>query len=176
MPTLCVKEKMDIERIAEKLAEIDALETWVSYVPAELSQNAKKEVFTLAERLWLERMAKSGLLLLHPDVLDQLETQSWVATDLQKRMVWASVLASDESPDSKSRFKKIKKRLTSKYGYEWWEDTYRRIKPAFAAKNRINNQSGAHGPATSVFLNNTMLGAEIQLAERESALRMIPIE
>ena len=167
---------MDIERISEQLAEIDALETWASCVSPELSPNARKEVFALAERLWLERMAKSGLLLLHPDVLDQLKAQSWVATDLQKRMVWASVLASDESPDSKSRFKKIKKRLTNKYGYEWWEDTYGRIKPTFAAKNRIKNKSGAHGPATSMFLSSTMLVTDIQLGEKESVLRMIPRE
>ena len=165
---------MDIERLAKNLAGIDALETWTSHLPPGLSPTSKKEVLALAEQQWLERMAKSGKLLLHPDVVTELETQHWVATDVQKRMVWASVLASDESPNKENRLQRIKIGIINKHGPEWWEDIYRRIEPARIAKNRLLKKSEAHGPALNTFLNRTFVGAEIRHGEREKALRMIP--
>lgn len=52
-------------------------------------------------------------------------------------MIWASILGSDGSPESKKRMYKVKDSLMKKYGGEWWVDVYARIKHVYAAKERI---------------------------------------
>ncbi len=162
-----------VEFAAKTLSEIDSLETWKDdcpSVPAEL----KADVFKRAEQLWLERNYRLGKLLIHPKVLDQLQNQSWTASGLQKKMIWASILASLEGADSKSRFYVIKKGLLKKYGRDWWEDVYKRKTNAWAAKDRIRKQQSSYGPALSHLTSNTHLFAEAAERERDKALRMIP--
>lgn len=162
---------MNTLEVANKLAEIDAPDEWITHCPP-LSQEEKHEVFNLAERLWLEKTADSGKLLVHPDILKQLEDQQWVANDLQKRMIWASVLASAEGDDSKVRFKKIKLMLIKKYGRDWWEDVFNRKNSAWAAKERIRKR--IDNPAMSILISKTVLLAGAANEERDAALRMIP--
>lgn len=56
-------------------------------------------------------MIKTQQLFMHPNIFKQLQEQSFQPTDIQKRMIWASVLASADSANSKQRFAIIKKRL-----------------------------------------------------------------
>ncbi|RND27369.1 hypothetical protein EC575_26720, partial [Vibrio cholerae] len=97
----------------------------------------KKESLERAQPLWIERKVSENTLYLHPDVISDLKKQNWLPNDLQKRMIWASVLASAEGSDRRQRFKSIKAILLKKYGRDWWEDVYKRQKFAFAAKERI---------------------------------------
>jgi len=106
---------MDSFEIAKLLSSIDAPDKWIEKCPP-LSQEEKTKVFELAEQLWLERMANLQMLFIHPDVLSQLEEQSWIANEIQKKMIWASVLGSADGDDSKLRFKNIKVMLIKKYG------------------------------------------------------------
>jgi hypothetical protein len=164
---------MDTIELAKYLFEIDALDKWgEKCLPVGATQRA--EAFRLAEPLWIERMGKTGKLLVHPDVLKELEAQSWVASDLQKRMIWACVLASADGEDSKERFRSIKQKLLRKYGREWWEDVYRRKNNAWAARERIRNKESSYRPAVSMIIANTHLLAGAAADERDSALRMIP--
>jgi len=164
---------MDIEILAKQCSKIDALETWGQHTQY-LERSVKMEVFILAEMLWTERMARTGNLLLHPDVLDQLKKQNWKPTDVQKRMIWASVLALASGPSSKERFNIIKKRLLKKHGRDWWEDVYQRKTNAWAAKERIRKQQSSNGPAITMLANNTHLFAGAVAEEKRDALRMIP--
>ena len=117
-------------------------------------------------------MIYENKLYLHPDVIEQLERQGWIPNDLHKRMIWASLIASDESHSSKKRMYKIKNSLIRKYGKDWWEDVYSRIRYAYAAKERIKKIHS--GPAVSAFITNTLIGSEFENDKRIAALRMIP--
>lgn len=164
---------MDKSELIKKLSNIDALETWGDYCK-NLTASDKQEVFSAAEQLWIERMARNMKLLLHPEVLAQLELQSWKPNDLQKKMIWASVLASAEGDDSKQRFQIIKSKLLKKYGRDWWEDVFRRKTNAWAAKERIRKTVSSYGPAVSTLISHTHLFAGMAVDDRDSALRMIP--
>ncbi|WP_067099043.1 hypothetical protein [Marinomonas atlantica] len=111
-------------------------------------------------------------LYLHPDIVKELEQTSWIPNYLHKRMIWASLIASDESQNSKKRMYRIKDSLIRKYGKDWWEDVYSRLKPVYAAKERIKRIHS--GPAVSAFIAKTYIGAEVEDDERIEALMMIP--
>ncbi|WP_255547130.1 hypothetical protein [Moritella sp. 36] len=99
---------MNTQDLAKTLSDVDAPETWGQHAK-NIDTQIKTEVLNLAEMLWTERMARTDNLLLHPDVLDQLKKQNWKPTDLQKRMIWASVLALASGPNSKERFNIIRR-------------------------------------------------------------------
>lgn len=166
---------MDRADVIQKLAEIEALETWGDHC-GELGASERQHVYHAAEQLWIERMARKGRLLVHPDVLQQLESQSWRPNDLQKRMIWASVLASAEGSDSKERFRAIKEKLLRRYGRDWWEDVFKRKTSAWAAKERIRKTTGSYGAVITVMINNTHLFSGLADEERVAALKMIPKE
>lgn len=160
-----------MEKLAKKLSLIDELETWTDHV----NGYEKKEIanaYKLAVPMWVERMIKLGKLLIHPDVAKNLETQNWHPDDLQKRMIWASILGSDESPRRKERMYLIKDKLIKRYGRDWWEDVFKRKNDVYAARERIKKNLG--GAAMSMFITNTHLGAICASDERLRALRMIP--
>ena len=170
---MVVINKMNLEDLAQQLSEIEYLETWASSFPSSYT-GTKKAIFKLAEPLWVQRMIKINKLFVHPNIIKQLKKQSYSATDIQKRMIWASVLASAEGSDSKQRFNTIKKLLREKYGYEWWEDVYRRKNNAWAAKERIRKKTSSNGSALKSLINNTSLFANAAREEVEQALKMIP--
>ena len=160
-----------MEELAELLSNIDELETWKNHVRG-LPKEDLSMAYGKAEPIWVRRMISEHKLFLHPDVIEQLESQNWSPNDLQKKMIWASLISSDESPNSKKRMYKIKDSLIKKYGVNWWEDVYARIKPAYAAKERIRKIHSE--PAVSAFINNTFIGSEVAIEERVKALKMIP--
>jgi hypothetical protein len=87
-------------------------------------------------------------------------------------MIWASILATDESENRKERFKVIKKLLIKRYGRPWWENVYARVKPAYAAKQRlIKNLSGG---MVEEFIFRTTMGEACAADEVHRALDMIP--
>ncbi|WP_305463189.1 hypothetical protein [Photobacterium leiognathi] len=84
------------------------------------------------------------------------------------------VLASGEGSDSRQRFKSIKASLLKKYGRDWWEDVYKRQKPAFVAKERIRNQTASYGVAVNMLMANTHLFGDIARDQIHRALIMVP--
>lgn len=160
-----------MEKLSRKLSDIDALETWKDHVQG-FSRPQVAEAYERAQPLWVRRMICEDKLYLHPDVIEQIEGQNWIPSDLHKRMIWASLIASDESSNSKKRMYKIKDSLIRKHGKDWWEDVYSRLKHAYAAKERIKRIRS--GPAVSAFIANTFIGSEAVNEERVKALRMIP--
>ena len=157
--------------LANKLAKVDELETWNTHADG-VEPSIKVEAYKIAEPMWVKRMLESGGLLVHPDVADQLRAQEYRPIDLQKRMIWASVIATDESPNSKERFYQIKEKLIKRYSRDWWEDVFQRKNHVFAAKERIKKSRS--GPMISTFVENTHLGAACAQDELVRALRMIP--
>lgn len=157
--------------LVEFLTSIDDLETWKDPIQG-YDECQVARAYKEAQRLWLKRMISSQRLFLHPDIVENIKSQDWEATDLQKRMIWASLIVADESASSKKRMYKIKESIINKHGKDWWEDVYSRIKPAYAAKERIK-KIGC-GPAMSTFISSTLIGAEAARMDRDGALRMIP--
>lgn len=164
---------MSIHEIARTISKIDELEVWNDHFPNSYS-GSKKPVFELAQPLWIERMIKTQKLFIHPNIFKQLQEQSFQPTDIQKRMIWASVLASADGSNSKQRFAIIKKRLLNKYGRDWWEDVFKRKNNAWAAKERIRKKTGSNSIAVNTLINNTSLFANAAQSEIETALKMIP--
>lgn len=160
-----------MKELAKILSNIDELETWKNHVKG-YPKSDVAAAYNVAKPLWVQRMISDQKLFLHPDVIDQLKAQNWQPGDVQKKMIWASLLGADESPESKKRMYKVKVSLINKYGKAWWEDVYTRIKPVYAAKERIKKINS--GPALSAFISNTFIGSEAANEERNRALRMIP--
>lgn len=164
---------MNIHDIAKKISNIDDLETWNEYFPNSYV-GSKKDVFELAQPLWVERMINSQKLLIHPNVITQLKKQCFKSNDVQNRMIWASVLASADPVNSKQRFTVIKKCLLNKYGRVWWEDVFKRKNNAWAAKDRIRKITNYNGKAVNTLINNTHLIGDAFQSEIMIALKMIP--
>ncbi|EGR0624735.1 hypothetical protein LG851_004507 [Vibrio parahaemolyticus] len=162
-----------MNELAQKLASIDELDTWKDHCQGYSSKD-KKAAFELAQSLWISRKVSENTLYLHPDVISDLKQQNWQPNDLQKRMIWASVLVSTEGNDSRVRFKSIKASLLNKYGRDWWEDVYKRQKPAFAAKERIRKQMASNGAAVNMLMAKTHLFGDIAKDQIQAALSMVP--
>ncbi|WP_253912502.1 hypothetical protein [Vibrio sp. B1Z05] len=81
---------------------------------------------------------------------------------------------SAEGVRSRERFKSIKNSLINRYGRDWWEDVYKRQKPAFAAKERIRKQIASNGAAVNILIENTHLFSEVARDQITSALSMVP--
>lgn len=164
---------MDTLSTAQQLAKLDAPDLWVEFSSG-IPKEKRAETFSLAGRLWLQRIAQEGMLLVNPKILKELEAQNWEANDLQKRMIWASVLANLEGASSKERFKEIKGYLLKKHGREWWEDVYSRKDKAWIAKEWIRKRTGSLGSAVSALAEKTILFGNVVAQERLNALSSIP--
>lgn len=164
---------MDISGITQKLANTDSLEDWRTVASA-LDVASKQAAYRQAKPLWVKRMVEQRKLLLHPEVIENLRYNQWVPSDVQLRMIWASVLATLDEPNSKEGFNRIKERLRKKYGYSWWEDVYKRIKPAYAARERIKKKCAGDSQAMQMLAHKTILFGSMFEEEYISALEMIP--
>ena len=162
---------MNIQELANKLAKIDKIETWKVHTKG-IDPSVRVKAYKIAEPAWVKRMLDTGKLLVHPDVAEQLRVQKYEPNDIQKRMIWASVIATDESQESKDRFYLIKAKLIRRYGRNWWEDVYQRKNSVFAARERMRRTFS--GPIFSVFLTRTHVGKECAKNEQKKALSMIP--
>jgi hypothetical protein len=164
---------MSILTLAKEISNIDEIETWNEHFPNSYS-GSKKDVFEIAQPLWVERMISEQKLFVHPNIIKQLKEQYFQPNDLQNRMVWASVLGSANPINSKQRFYVIKKRLLNKYGRDWWEDVYKRKNNVWAVKERIRKKTNSNGVAVNTLINSTHLFGNAVQSEIESALKMIP--
>ncbi|WP_046019402.1 hypothetical protein [Marinomonas sp. S3726] len=122
--------------LAEKLANIEDIEKWGKEVNG-LSSRDMKIVFGEAEQLWIQRKIKDGTLLLHPDARAELIERNYKPRAIHRRMVLANVLVNYNGSDSKERFRRIKEKIIRKHSDRYWFDVYKRIKPTYAAKERI---------------------------------------
>jgi hypothetical protein len=167
---LYVYGNISILNLAKTLSQIDEPEQWVNYIPSSYS-GTNKDVFRLAEPLWLQRIISQNNLYVHPNVIKQLKNQFFIPTDLQKRMIWASILASSSSATRKSEIKKL---VNKKYGYDWWEDSYGRTRKMWIARDRIIKKLNSNGSGMNVLISNTHLFGNAVQTEIEAALKHIP--
>ena len=161
-----------IRSLAMELASIDRMHLWVERLRG-VDRDVAKSAYILGVVHWVPRMAAEAKLYVHPDVLSELMAQSWEPTDIQHRMIWASELASLEGNDSKKTFYEIKRRLIKRHDEAWFEDVYRRMKHAFAARARIAKLND-HGPAVEMLVRNTILFGGMFAEECQRALEMVP--
>jgi len=160
---------MSIHKLAKILSQVDEPEQWVNHIPSSYS-GTNKAVFELAEPLWIQRMISQNNLYIHPNVINRLKDQSFIPTDLQNRMIWASILASNDDETRKSIIKKL---VNKKYSYDWWEDAYGRTRKMWVAKERINKKLKSNGSGMNALINNTNLFTNSAQLEIESALKEI---
>ncbi|HGA5143639.1 TPA: hypothetical protein ACISXD_004329, partial [Salmonella enterica subsp. diarizonae serovar 61:l,v:z35] len=57
---------------------------------------------------------------------------------------------------------------------KWWKDVDSRIKPAYAAQQRILKRVGALGPGVKYFASQSSFVGSMLNDELDAALRMIP--
>lgn len=164
---------MDTHELVRKLVDSDCLDEWSKLSEGILPED-RVYAFSQAEPLWLARMARAEKLLLHTDVLMELARTGWKPTELQRRMIWASVLASLDGPDRKERFRAIKAKLEKKYGNKGWFDIYQRVKPAYAARMRLQKQREGHGPAFNCLASKTILFGAVAQDQKDRAFSSIP--
>lgn len=137
------------------LSKIDEIETWKKLTP-QLSREERKEVYALAQRLWLERCYGENRLYVNLSVIEELKSNEWIPNNIQKQMIWASVIGSIDSSTQKHRFKTVKEKLVQKYGRDWYNACDKKAKNAYAAKQWINKNSLDAGSAMlgSMFLRD----------------------
>lgn len=164
---------MDVATLTNQLVSTDSLENWKT-IAAGWDKASKSTAYAQAKPLWVKRMIEQRKLLLHPDVIQSLQHSHWVPNDAHLRMIWASILATLDEPDSKAGFKRIKVKLQQKYGYDWWEDVYWRIKHAYAAHARIKKNYGDSNPGMQMLASKTILFGSMLEDEYIAALKMIP--
>ncbi|MFJ5333059.1 hypothetical protein [Pectobacterium versatile] len=165
------------QSLIEQLSLIDNPIDWYQNINiSELKKEEKKHIYELALHQWIKRKIFDGSLLLHPDIREELIQRKYNPSSIHKKMIWASLLASYEGNDSREYFQQVKKKIVKKYGNKWWLDVYKRIKPTYAARKRLLEQTSSTGAAfkyaasQSIFLRNTLYES------RDDALRMIPKE
>lgn len=161
------------QTLIEKLSLVDDLETWGTYT-RHLEKEVKKIIYECARRLWIKRKILDGSLLLHPNVRIDLIEREYRPLSIHKKMIWASVLVSYKGEDSKAYFKRIKGKIIRKYGLKWWNDVDSRIKPAYAAQQRILKRVGVPGPGVKYFASQSSFVGSMLNDELDAALRMIP--
>ncbi|WP_347253924.1 hypothetical protein [Leminorella grimontii] len=163
--------------IIKQLSLIDNLEDWHWYIPSsELQKEDKKHIYESAERLWIKRKISDGSLLIHPDVREELIEREYNPLPIHKRMIWSSLLASYNGTDRSDYLKKIREKITKKYGREWWDDIDRRIKPTYIARRRLLKQNNSTGPALKYAASQSMFFGSLLSESRDDVLRMIPKE
>lgn len=158
-----------VTSIAQTLSQIDEIETWKQSTP-QLSKEERLQCYELAQRLWLERCYANNCLYLHPSVIEELKANDWRPNDIQKQMIWASVIGSIDSATQKHRFKAVKEKLVKKYGWDWYNACDKRAKNAYAAKQWINSRSFE---ASSPLLGSVLL-RQASNEEVTRALRSLP--
>lgn len=164
---------MDEQHI-QALAAIDSLWDWRQYAKGKVFEN-KPEVFKRAQSQWLERMIRSYKLMINPKIAREIYEAGWEASDLHIRMIWASDLAV-RNDKSKSTFNQVKRHLRKKYGHDWWEDVYWRIKPAYAAISRIRKIESENDAIKFGAENGSSFFAGLIADQYQSALKGIPAE
>ncbi|WP_447873524.1 hypothetical protein [Serratia fonticola] len=172
-----MRDKIEIEYqvLIKKLSLIDDLDSWPIHTRS-LNSEDKRYVYEIAECQWIKRKIADGSLLLHPEISEQLIERQYKPLAIHRKMIWASVLASYDGVDSKEHFARVKKKIIKKHGNQWWLDVYKRMKPAYAARQRILKNIGSKGSALNFAASRSTFFSEILNDEYEAALRMIKKE
>jgi hypothetical protein len=121
-------------------------------------------------------MVEEWKLFLHPTVIEQLQKQEWQPTELQQKMIWASIVCKLDSPDQKAEKAKIRQLLKKRYNNEWWEDVYQRAGKVWPAWDRARKRVFSNGPAVTVLAAHSTLVGQALYDEFKAALRMVPSE
>ncbi|KZN39846.1 hypothetical protein [Pseudoalteromonas luteoviolacea] len=161
---------MDINELAISLSKINEPELWIRHIPRTY-RGLRKDVFKLAEPLWIKRLVASNELYVHPNVIKSLVIQNFIPNDLQKKMIWASILASNSDHRRRNTIKILVKK---KHGHDWWEEVFERSRNAWAAKERIQKNLKENGPAINKLIASTHLFGQAARDELIAALIMIP--
>lgn len=157
--------------LIEELANTDDLELWGGKVK-DIQQTDKKIIFEIAEAKWIKRKINDNSLLLHPDARKELIERNYKPLSKHRKMIWASILVTYEGGDSKQHYQNIKNKIIKKHSSLWWRDVHNKIKPTFAAKERLKNQ-GFGAAFEFASQRSTFLGGVAQ-SSRDDILRMIP--
>ncbi|MBC5788720.1 hypothetical protein [Providencia sp. JUb39] len=161
--------------IIKKLSLIDNLEEWHWYIPtSELPKEDKKYIYDSAERLWIKRKITDGSLIIHPEVREELIEREYNPLPIHKKMIWASLLASYNGIDKNAYIERIRKKITKKYGREWWDDINRRIKPTYIARQRLLEQINSTGPALKYAASQSLFFGSLLSESRDDVLKKIP--
>ena len=158
-----------ITSIAVTLSQIDEIETWKQCSP-QLTKEERLQCYQIAQRLWLERSYAANRLYINLGVIEDLKANDWYPNDVQKQMIWASVIGSIDNSTQKRRFKTVKEKLVKKYGWDWYNACDKRAKNAYAAKQWISKQSFEAGSA----MLGSILLREASNEQVVKALRNLP--
>lgn len=161
---------MKLDGIIHNLSHTDDLELWPT-VTNNLSPADQSAAINMARPLWIERMTNQNRLIFHPKTLADLRTKKWEPSEQQLQMIWANLLVNLEGPSSQESFQRIKTKLKNKYGFDWWEGTYAKIKPIYATRQQIKKHEKELGPTISMLKTNTHYFAE-GLAQQTNELLM----
>ena len=157
----------------EKLVSIDSLHEWGKSIP-EVKDVERREAFEAAIPLWVERMINEGKLLLHPSVIEALKSHSWRPNELQKKMIWASIVCKLDSHDQKAEKAIIRQLLQKHYDNGWWEDVYERAGRVWPAWDRYRKNILSAGSATRQFASYSSVLGEAFRDEYLAVLKMVP--
>lgn len=164
---------MDTAKLIDELISTDELQDWGRKAKL-VTEADRKLAYQSATPLWIRRMVKEWKLLLHPEVIEQLQSQNWQPTELQKKMIWASIVCKLDKPDQKAEKARIRSLLQKRYNNEWWEDVYARAGKVWPAWNRAQKKVFSNGPAVNVLAAHSTLIKQALYDEFEAVLRMVP--
>ena len=157
----------------KRLVSCDELQNWGEQIP-DLKGVDRKGVFEKAVPLWTHRMVGEGKLLLNPMVVESLMAQKWVPDDLQKQMIWASIVCKLDGPDGKAEKAKIRGLLQRRYGNDWWEEVYERAGRVWPAWDRYRKNILSMGGATKMLAkHSTVFGMAVN-DELNAVMSMVP--
>lgn len=162
-----------LDKYIKRLVHLDELQNWGASVP-ELKGEARRKAFSEATPLWVERMVNEGKLLLHPQVIEDLRTNGWVPNDLQRKMIWASIVCKLDRADQKKEKYRIRELIQKAYGSEWWEEIYDRAGKVWPAWDRFRKNILSLGPATAMLANNSSVIGLAMHDEFKNVLNMVP--
>lgn len=156
-----------------RFVSIDELHEWGNSIP-EAKGSERREAFSAAIPLWVERMINEGKLLLHPSVIDALKSQNWQPNEIQKKMIWASIVCKLDRSEQKQEKARIRQLIQNHYDNNWWEDVYERAGRVWPAWDRYRKNILSAGSATKQFASYSSVLGEAFRDEYLAVLKMVP--
>lgn len=174
---ICLKhfaiKEGDLEVNVKKLVATDELQDWGAVVSC-LKGDARRKAFETATPLWVERMINEGKLLLHPSVIAQLRQENWSPNELQKQMIWASIVCKLDSPEQKAEKVRVRSLLQKHYDNYWWEQVYERAGKVWPAWDRYRKNIQSVGLATATLATHSSVLGQAFGQEFKAILKMVP--
>ncbi|AOS97839.1 hypothetical protein AUP74_02437 [Microbulbifer aggregans] len=156
-----------------KLVATDKLQDW-GEVASEIKGRNRSKTFQVAAPLWIKRMVNEGKLLLNPSIIAQLREQEWIPTELQKQMIWASIVCKLDSPEQRQEKARIRSLIQKRYDNEWWEEVYERAGRVWPAWDRYKKNILSVGTATATLAAHSSVLGQAFNREFEAILKMVP--